>query len=64
MLDVTTTGWAVTIGLVLVLLTIDLALAIGRPHEVGFREATIWSLFYIGVAIGFGIVFGTVAGWT
>ncbi len=64
MLDVTTTGWAVTIGLVLVLLTIDLALAIGRPHEVGFREATIWSLFYIGVAIGFGIVFGTIAGWT
>jgi len=63
MLDVTTTGWAVTIGLVVLLFAIDLALSIARPHEVGFREATVWSLFYIGVSIGFGIVFGTVAGW-
>jgi tellurite resistance protein TerC len=63
MLDVTTTGWAVTVGLVLVLLAIDLTLAIARPHEVGFREATAWSLFYIGVAIAFGVVFGTIAGW-
>ena len=64
MLEVTFAGWALTVGLVIVLLAVDLALAIARPHEVGFREATIWSLFYIGVAIAFGIVFGVVAGWT
>ena len=63
MLDVTTTGWAVTIGLVLVLLAIELALAIARPHEVGFREATISSIFYVAVAIAFGVVFGSIAGW-
>ena len=51
MLDVTTTAWAVTVGLVLVLLAIDLALAVARPHEVGFREAAITSTFYIAVAI-------------
>jgi tellurite resistance protein TerC len=63
MLDVTTAGWAVTIGLVLVLLAIDLALAIARPRQVGFREAVIWSIFYIAVAIAFGLVFASIAGW-
>jgi tellurite resistance protein TerC len=63
MLDVTTTGWAITVGIVLLLLAVDLALAVARPHEVGFREATAWSLFYIGVAIAFGVVFGSIAGW-
>ena len=63
MLDVTTAGWAITIGVVLALLAIDLALAIVRPHAVGFREATAWSLFYIAVAIAFGVIFGSIAGW-
>src|SRR3712207_3631332 len=62
-MDVTVTGWLVTIGLVVALLAIDLGLALARPHEVRFREATIWSIFYIAVAIGFGVVFGSVAGW-
>src|SRR3712207_81688 len=62
-MDVTVTGWLVTIGLVVALLAIDLGLALARPHEVRFREATIWSIFYIAVAIGFGLVFGSIAGW-
>ena len=63
MLDVSTTAWVVTIGLVVVLLSIDLVYAIARPHEVGFREATFASVFYVAVAIGFGVVFGSIAGW-
>ncbi len=63
MLDVTGITWAVTIGLVLVLLAVDLAFAVARPHQVGFREATVTSIFYIAVAIGFGVVFGSIAGW-
>ncbi len=63
MLGVTGITWAVTVGLVLVLLAVDLAFAIARPHQVGFREATITSIFYIAVAIGFGVVFGSIAGW-
>ena len=35
----------------------------GRAHAVGFREAVAWSIFYIGVAIAFGVVFGSLAGW-
>ena len=63
MLDVSTTAWAATVGLILVLLAADLGLAILRPHRVGFREATLASLFYVTVAIVFGVVFGSVAGW-
>ena len=63
MLDVTTAGWALTVGFVLVLLAIDLTLAITRPHEVGFREAVVWSIFYIAVAVAFGLVFASIAGW-
>ena len=49
--------WGVTIAIVLVLLAVDLLLATVRPHRVGFREATAWSVFYIGIAIAFGIWF-------
>ena len=63
MLEVTTAGWAVTVGLVLVLLAIDLTLAIARPHQVGFREAVVFSMFYIAVAVAFGLVFASIVGW-
>ena len=63
MLDVTTTAWLVTIGFILVLFMVDLGQALFRPHEVEFREAALASIFYIAVAISFGIVFGVVAGW-
>jgi len=62
-MDVAITGWAVTIGLVGALLALDLGLSSRRPHAVGFREATAWSLFYIAVAVGFGIALGFIAGW-
>lgn len=63
MLEVTTTGWLVTIGFILVLFAFDLGHALLRPHEVHFREAAFASVAYIAVAIGFGVVFGMVAGW-
>ena len=63
MLDVTATAWAVTIGLIVLLLAVDLWVAARRPHAVGFREAVAQSVFYVGVAIAFGIVFGSIAGW-
>jgi tellurite resistance protein TerC len=62
-LDVSPAAWAATIGLVVVLLAIDLFVAGRRPHAVEFREATAWSIFYIAVALLFGVVFGIVAGW-
>ena len=56
--------WGLTIGLVVVLLAVDLILAALRPHKVGFKEATAWSLFYIAVAIAFGVWFTVTYGST
>ena len=62
MLEISTTVWVLTVGLILGLLALDLSLAAARPHAVGFREAAAWSLFYIVVAILFGLVFAAWAG--
>ena len=59
----TTAGWAATLGLIAVLLALDLLVSGRRPHAVGFREAVLQSVFYISVAVLFGVVFGVVAGW-
>jgi tellurite resistance protein TerC len=63
MLEVTTAGWAATLGLIAGLLLLDLGVSARRPHAVGFREAAAWSVFYVGVAVAFGVVFATIAGW-
>ena len=62
-MDVSTTAWAVTVGVIVALLAVDLAVGALRPHAVGFREATAWSVFYIGVAVVFGVVLGQLYGW-
>ncbi len=64
MLDVTFLGWAATIGLIAALFALDLFVSrSGHAHEVGFREAVSASIFYIAIALGFGVVFGFIAGW-
>lgn len=57
MLEISGVTWGVTIGVIIGLLAVDLILAAVRPHRVGFREATAWSVFYILVAVGFGVWF-------
>lgn len=62
MLEISGLTWAVTIGLIVALLALDLIVAAARPHKVGFTEATAWSLFYIGVAVAFGVWFAAAYG--
>nr|WP_214366593.1 TerC/Alx family metal homeostasis membrane protein [Pseudonocardia sp. H11422] len=62
MLEVSGLAWAATIGVIVGLLALDLALAALRPHRVGFKEAVAWSVFYILVAVAFGVVFTMIAG--
>ena len=57
MLEVSVLRWMITIGVIVGLLALDLGLAATRPHAVGFREAAASSIFYIAVAIVFGLVF-------
>jgi tellurite resistance protein TerC len=61
-MDVTTGVWAATIGVLVVVLGADLFAVSRRPHRPSMREATAWVLFYIALAIVFGVVVGVVWG--
>jgi len=63
MLHVIAVTWVVTLVLIAGLLAVDWLLLARRPHEVGFGEAVRWSVFYIAVALLFGVAFGAIAGW-
>ncbi|MEQ3554111.1 TerC family protein [Pseudonocardia nematodicida] len=63
MLEISGLEWVITIGVIIALLAVDLVLAWWRPHRVGFGEATAWSVFYIVIALLFGVVFAMVHGW-
>jgi tellurite resistance protein TerC len=54
--EVTATAWVATVGLIIVLLGLDLAVGALRPHAVGLAEATAWSVFYIAVAVVLGLL--------
>jgi len=44
-----------TVALILGLLLFDLLTSTRKAHDVSFKEATFWSVFYIAVAVIFGI---------
>jgi tellurite resistance protein TerC len=54
-MNVTLTTWLIVIGAILALIVVDLLTVSRKPHEVKFKEASIWSIFYIAIAIGFGV---------
>jgi tellurite resistance protein TerC len=59
----TTAGWAALLALIAALVTFDLSQGRRRPHAPAVREAAAWSVFYIAVAVLFGVAFGLIAGW-
>jgi tellurite resistance protein TerC len=54
-MNVSLTTWFVVIGAILALIVVDLLTVSRKPHEVKFKEAAGWSIFYIAVAVGFGV---------
>ncbi len=61
-LHVTAAVWAVTLATIVALFALDLVVSGRNPREVAFRSAVGWSVFYIAVAIVFGLAFGAWAG--
>jgi tellurite resistance protein TerC len=47
--------WLATIGGLLVLLAIDLVIVDRKPHEVTVGEAARWVIFYVAIAVLFGL---------
>ena len=54
-MDVSHLVWALTIGAIAALILVDLFTVSSKPHDVMFKEATLWSIFYIGIAVIFGL---------
>jgi tellurite resistance protein TerC len=54
-MDVTLLTWALVVGAIIALIVVDLLTVSSKPHDVLFKEAATWSIFYIGIAIGFGV---------
>jgi len=54
-MDVSLLTWALVVGAIIALIVVDLLTVSRKPHDVMFKEAAIWSIFYIGVAIAFGV---------
>ena len=49
------TLWAITVAGILLLVSLDFVAVSRKPPEVKFREAALWSVFYIGIAVAFGV---------
>ena len=56
---ISTTNWIITIAALLVVVVIDFIWAIAnRQKETSMREVTLWSIFYVSLAIAFGVFMG------
>lgn len=54
-MDVSLGLWAVTVLGIVLLVVLDLVTVSRTPHEVRFAEAVLWSVFYVGLAVAFGV---------
>lgn len=50
-------------GLVMALLALDLGVFHRKAHAVSFREASVWSVIWIGLALAFNLAFYQYAAW-
>lgn len=55
-MEVTFAIWAISVGAIVGLIAIDFFTVSRHPHDVSFREAAIWSVIYIAIAVAFGVL--------
>jgi len=55
--------WLVTIGVTIAFFVFEFVAHVRTPHEPTIRESALWSAFYIGLALLFGVGIGWVSGW-
>jgi tellurite resistance protein TerC len=60
--NVATWVWALTLLALCAVLAVDLFLVDRRPHEISVGEAARWVVFYVGLAVAFGLGLGVVTG--
>jgi len=55
LMDVSLLTWSLVVGAIIVLVVVDLSTVSRKAHDVLFKEAAAMSIFYIAVAVGFGV---------
>ena len=61
-MDVAGSTWLITLVGLLAVLMFDLIVVGRRPHEPTMRESAIWVVFYVGLAVAFGVGVFAVSG--
>ena len=61
-MDVSMTVWAVTLVATLAVLSMDFIIVARNPREPSMREATLWVIFYVSLAVLFGVGLSIAAG--
>lgn len=55
MLDLPVWVWIATMGGLALVIAFDFYLVVRKPHEPSFRESVYWVVFYVGLAVAFGL---------
>ena len=63
-MQVTPLIWIITIAVTIVFFIYEFFVHVRKPHEPSIGESARWSVFYISLAMLFGVGIGTLAGWT
>lgn len=54
--SISTSNWVVTLSALAIIIGLDFAWAVSRRHkDTSLKEATAWSLFYVSLAVAFGL---------
>jgi tellurite resistance protein TerC len=61
-MNVSSTGWAITLGAIALIFLVDFLVMGRRPHVVGIREASVSVVVYVAVSVVFGAGIWIVAG--
>ena len=56
-MEITPLVWALTVAGIIALLAFDFFFHVRKAHEPTLREAALWSGFYVGIALLFGLIF-------
>lgn len=62
-MDVTPLIWIITIAVTIAFFVFEFFAHVRTPHEPSIRESAKWSVFYISLALLFGVGIGVVSGW-
>ncbi|SKC40928.1 TerC family protein [Plantibacter cousiniae (nom. nud.)] len=56
--------WIITIGVTILFFVYEFFAHVRKPHEPTIAESARWSIFYVSLALLFGVGMGLVSGWT